>query len=242
MTVALDRLQVTEGIALTGLRGSFEDAGGFSGRFAAAVNGGALVQGTVVPRGGRWAVRILGEDAGAVLASAGLLAGAEGGTLDLTLRPAGAAGTYEGALAIGGLRVRDAPALAQLLNAVSVVGLIQQMAGQGLVFDEVEADFQITPDRITLRRSSAIGAGLGISLDGDYIPATRNVDFQGVLSPFYLINGIGAILTRRGEGLLGFAFTLRGPVEAMRVAVNPLSVFTPGMFREIFRRPPPVTE
>ncbi len=33
-----------------------------------------------------------------------------------------------------------------------------------------------------------------------------------------------------------------GPMGAAQVLVNPLSVFTPGMFREIFRRPPPQVE
>jgi hypothetical protein len=65
------------------------------------------------------------------------------------------------------------------------------------------------------------------------------MDFQGVLSPFYLLNGVGAILTRKGEGLIGFNYTLGGTSDAVRVGVNPLSALTPGMFREIFRRPPP---
>jgi hypothetical protein len=62
---------------------------------------------------------------------------------------------------------------------------------------------------------------------------------QGVLSPIYILNGIGSLFTRRGEGLIGFNFNLTGPASNPTVAVNPLSVFTPGMFREIFRRPPP---
>jgi len=60
-----------------------------------------------------------------------------------------------------------------------------------------------------------------------------------VISPLYLINGIGSILTRRGEGLIGFNFNVRGATDAPQVSVNPLSALTPGMFREIFRRAPP---
>lgn len=243
MSVALDRLQVTEGIALTGFRGEFQATGGFAGQFTAALNGQAPVLGTVAPVEGQTAVRIQSEDAGAVLGAAGLIQNAAGGIMDLALFPAGAEGTYDGNLSItGGLRVHDAPALASLLNAVSVVGLIQQMAGQGLVFDEVMADFRIDPERITVLRSSAIGPGLGLSLDGIYRIADASVDFQGVISPFYLINAVGAILTRRGEGLIGFNFTLRGPVRQPQVMVNPLSALTPGMFREIFRRPPPTVD
>ena len=50
------------------------------------------------------------------------------------------------------------------------------------------------------------------------------------------------MLTRRGEGLFGFNYTIRGTVERPQIGVNPLSILTPGMFREIFRRPPPVLE
>jgi hypothetical protein len=242
MTVALDRLQVTEGIALTGFRGEFNAGDALDGRFTAGVNGAAAVTGTIVSPGGRIAARITSAEAGAVLRAAGFLDTAEGGEMDLTLLPAGPEGSYDGTLAITGLRVREAPALASLLNAISVIGLLQQLGGQGLVFDEVEAEFRIDPDRITVLRSAAIGVGLGLSLDGVYTAADRNMDFQGVVSPFYLLNGIGAVLTRRGEGLVGFNFTLRGPLGDPRVGVNPLSILTPGMFREIFRRPPPVLE
>ncbi len=242
LTLQLDRLQVTEGIALTGFRGEFTDQGGLSGNFTAVLNGRAPVQGTVVPMSGRTAVRIISANSGEVLAAAGFLDDAQGGGFDLTLLPAGEEGSYDGTLQIEGLRVRNAPALASLLNAISVVGLLQQMAGQGLVFDEVQADFRLTPDHVVLRSASAVGAGLGISLDGVYTLASGEMDFQGVVSPFYLFNAIGSVLTRRGEGLIGFNFTLRGPMGATQVTVNPLSVFTPGMFREIFRRPPPMVE
>lgn len=63
---------------------------------------------------------------------------------------------------------------------------------------------------------------------------------QGVISPVYLLNGFGAVLTRRGEGLFGFNYTLRGTADDPQVQVNPLSILTPGMFRELFRAPAPV--
>ncbi len=135
--------------------------------------------------------------------------------------------------------VRDAPVLASLLNAISVVGLLQELGGQGLYFSQVDAEFRIAPDSITLVRSSAVGPALGISLDGIYTLASKTMDFQGVVSPVYLLNGVGAMLTRRGEGLFGFAFRLRGPVDDSRITVNPLSALAPGFLREMFRRPAP---
>ena len=35
----------------------------------------------------------------------------------------------------------------------------------------------------------------------------------------------------RDEGLFGFTYGLTGPVAAPRVAVSPLSILTPGVFR-----------
>jgi hypothetical protein len=239
MTVALDRLQISETIALTDMQASFEPGRELVGTFTARVNGGQRVEGDLSPSRHGSAVRVQSDDAGAVLRSADLFTTAEGGSFFLSLVPAAAESTYDGDLRIEGLRLRDAPALASLLNAVSVLGALQQLSGQGLVFDEVQADFQIDPQKITVTRSSATGVGLGISLDGIYTLATKNMDFQGVLSPFYLLNSVGEVLTRRGEGLIGFNFNLIGPYDTYEIKVNPLSVLTPGMFREIFRRPPP---
>ena len=58
---------------------------------------------------------------------------------------------------------------------------------------------------------------------------------RGVISPVYIINSIGAGLTRKGEGLLGFNYSLRGTTEDPKVSVNPLSALMPGGLREIFR-------
>lgn len=239
MRVALDRLQVTDGIALTAVRGDFAMQGGFQGDFEAAINGGARVEGTLVPLSGGTGVRLQSSDAGAVLRSANLFETAGNGTLDLTLAPTGRQGEFDGSLEIDNLRIRDAPALASLIDAISVIGLLQQLDGQGLLFSDVDATFRIAPGQITILQSSAVGPGLGISLDGYYAPAERRMDFQGVLSPLYLFNGVGSVLTRPGEGLFGFSYRLTGPVGDHRLQVNPLSVLTPGMFREIFRRPAP---
>ncbi|PYE85794.1 AsmA-like C-terminal region-containing protein [Pseudoroseicyclus aestuarii] len=238
--VALDDLRVADGIGLTEFRGSFDGQGGLSGRFDARVNGGTPITGLVVPDRRGTAVRVQAADAGAALRDTGLFATARGGRMDLTLRPEGAAGTYDGSLTVSDIRLRDAPVMAQLLDAVSVVGLLQQLDGQGLVFDDVEADFRLTPETVTLRQASATGPGLGISLDGVYTFGSQRMDFQGVLSPFYFLNQLGEGLTRAGEGLLGVTFTLGGTPARPRVSANPLSALAPGALRDLFRRQAPV--
>jgi hypothetical protein len=239
LDVRLDRLRISDGIALTDFRGEFGSRGGFNGRFVAAVNDMALVEGIVAPAETGSAFRITSENAGAVMAAAGIFDKGRGGALDMTLFPRGPKGEYNGTATFTRLRVQGAPALAELLSAVSVVGLLEQMNGEGLAFNNGEVRFILTPKAVEITQGSAVGASLGISFAGLYLNGSGRIDLQGVISPIYLVNGVGQILTRRGEGLFGFNYRLTGTTDAPEVSVNPLSVLTPGMFRELFRQRPP---
>ncbi|MEO3413980.1 AsmA-like C-terminal region-containing protein [Roseovarius sp. CAU 1744] len=242
VTLALDRLQISDGIALWDMRAQLDTSRGTDGTFTGKINGGALITGRVVPQGGRSAFRIQSENAGAVMVSAGLLQNARDGKMDLVLTPAPEKGSYDGQLGIDDFRIRDIPSMAALLNAVSVIGILEQLQSDGLHFNRVDARFHLSPDRVALIEGSATGASLGISMDGYYYMASKQMDMQGVFSPVYLVNALGGIFTRRGEGLFGFTYTIKGPAAQPRVSVNPLSALTPGMFRELFRRDPPRIE
>ncbi len=237
--LALDRLVISAGITLTNFQGRFATRGGLSGTFTAGVNGQAEVRGDVVPADGGNAFRITSDNAGAVIAAAGIFENGRGGSLDMTLTPRGPEGQYNGIATFSRMRVRGAPALAELLSAVSVVGLLEQMNGEGLAFSNGEVRFVLTPDAVEISQGSAVGASLGISFAGLYLTAGGQLDLQGVISPIYLVNGVGQIFSRRGEGLFGFNYRLTGTADAPDVSINPLSVLTPGMFREIFRTAPP---
>jgi hypothetical protein len=237
--VRLDSLRITEGIRLTDFRGAFDTNAGLSGDFVASVNGLAEIAGAVAPVGDGTAVRITSQNAGAVMAAAGIFDKGRGGNLDMTLVPRGPKGEYAGKATFTRLRVQGAPALAELLSAVSVVGLLEQMNGAGLAFNNGEVTFVLTPKAVEITQGSAVGASLGISFAGLYLTGSGQIDLQGVISPIYLVNGVGQILTRRGEGLFGFNYRLTGTSTDPNVAVNPLSVLTPGMFRELFRQRPP---
>ncbi len=240
LNIRLDRVQVTEGIALTELRAELTTPGGLSGQFRGNVNGGPPVAGTLVTTAQGAAVRLRADDGGAVLRAAGLYENAYGGEMQLLLQPTEGAGNYSGQLTIMSPRLRNAPAMAELLNVISVVGLLEQLGGDGINLGEVEARFRLTPRAVVIDQGTAVGPSMGISMDGLYDIANRRFDMQGVVSPLYLVNGvIGALFAPRREGLFGFSYRLTGTPENTNVSVNPLSILTPGIFREIFRRPPP---
>ncbi len=235
LQVRLNRLQVSEGIALNDFKGDFTTYDGLRGTFTGVLNGQTPVRGRVEPRDGRSAFHVEADDAGGVFRAAGILNQGHGGSFRLSLLPAEGEGKFDGTLKVKNTRVKDAPAIAALLNAVSVVGLIDEMSGQGIQFSEVEARFRLEPDRLVLHESSATGPSIGLSMDGIHNLKTGVLNMRGVISPVYLINAVGSILTRKGEGMIGFSYTLKGPASKPSVQVNPLSGLAPGMFREFFR-------
>lgn len=239
ISLALDRLIVSEGIAFSGLRAELGTQGGLNGRFTGLLAGQAPVSGVLAPSANGTAIRLQAADAGAALRASGLLQSARQGQLDLTLVPLRGQGRYDGRFRISNLRVQGASGLASLLSAISVVGLLEQLDGQGIAFGEVTGEFTLEPRGITLRRGSAVGPSLGISMAGVYDLRSRRIDMQGTISPVYFLNAIGQIFSRQGEGLFGFNYRMSGPASEPGVTVNPLSILTPGMFREIFRANPP---
>lgn len=243
LALNLKEFRVTDTIRLNAFRGDFTlGARGVNGQFTAQLGGEVAVSGGVAPEAFGTGIRVVSSDAGGALRAAGVFESARGGTVDLRLTPRAEEGFYDGRAVISDLRVKNANVLADLLNAISVVGLLEQLNGSGIVFNTAEADFVLSPTQVKINRSSAVGASMGVSMEGTYQTETGALRMGGVVSPIYLLNGIGAILTRKGEGLFGFTYRLDGTADDPRVGVNPLSILTPGMFREIFRRPPPKSE
>ncbi len=237
---ALDQIRVTDSIALTNARGRVQTSGGVNGQFRGRLNGQTPISGVLVPQAAGMAMRIQAENAGGVFRSAGVLRHAEGGRFDMTLQPTGRAGFFRGRVVAENIRVKRAPAMLALVNAVSLVGLVTELTGNGLLFTKVEADFELAPTHIKVIKSSAVGPSIGLSMDGVYDLRNSRLDMRGVLSPIYALNVVGSVLTRKGEGLIGFAFNLRGTADDPDVSVNPLSGLAPGFLREIFRREAPL--
>ncbi|MEM9970011.1 MAG: AsmA-like C-terminal region-containing protein [Pseudomonadota bacterium] len=242
VSVDLDTLVVTDNQRLSPFRGDLTAlGGGLSGDFQGRLNGGTVVRALLAPTSRGTSVRLQANDAGGILRDANLTPNATGGTMDIVLTPVGNGqrGTYDGQFLIEGISLQDAPVMAALLDAASVVGLLQQLGGAGIRFDTVDGRFGLTPTRLSFRDVAATGASLGISANGIYDMAAGALDIEGVVSPFYFLNAFGALVSRRGEGLFGMNYSITGETARPRITVNPLSMLTPGGFRAIFRRAPP---
>ena len=238
--IYLDELKLYEEQVITGFTAALEATG--KGKFSGSLNDLASFDGVLERVEEGYSIRANSNNAGSFIRALGAAKAADGGTAQLNLRHLKNSSGMQGKLKIKNIRLRNMPALLELLDAISIVGLLDQLQGPGLVLNEIEADFVNLPDQIKFERASAFGPSIGISLEGYYAKATNDLNMQGVLSPLYVVNAIGSIFTRKGEGLLGFNYRLKGNADRPEVLVNPLSIFTPAIFREIFRRPVPNLE
>jgi hypothetical protein len=72
-----------------------------------------------------------------------------------------------------------------------------------------------------------------INIGGTYVP------MSGLMRAPAEIPLLGPVLTGpRGEGLFGITFAIQGPMARPNVIVNPLSLLTPGITRELFQMTP----
>lgn len=243
VSVALDRIMISESMELNGLDGKFTFGGGLSGTFTASVNDGARVFGGVRPRTGGSAIGLSADNAGAVLRSAGIIRNLYDGSFRLRLDPDTDSSRYVGRLAINDARARDMPALGELLNYLSVAGILDQLGGEGILFSNVEAEFTVGDDGIELTRGMAVGSAIGLTMTGTYDFSSSMMNMEGVVTPFYLINRIFSSIAPlssllgigRGEGIGAITYRMRGASENPSITVNPVSVLTPGYLRDIFR-------
>lgn len=239
ITARLERLQATDSQRLTNVSAELTQAGGLKGSFTGMLNGQAQVTGFLDPAKYGTKITLTARDAGRVVQAAGLLDESREGELIMTLDPLPQEDSYAGRAEISGIRVQSAPELAELLSLASVVGLLDQMAGgQGILFAQTESEFTVRPGQITVHSGSAEGPSLGITLDGIYDTEAKTLDMEGVISPVYFLNALGQVVARKGEGLFGFNYALTGTADDPDVSVNPLSIFTPGALRDIFRKRP----
>ena len=135
--------------------------------------------------------------------------------------------------------VKDAPLFTQILNATSLVGLVNTLRGKGIRFQTLRANVAFTPNKIEIKDSFASGTSLGVSTEGAIDRNSDQISIKGMIVPAYILNRIidqipvvGRILTGgEKEGLLAAEYLISGTRDEPVVSVNPLTAFTPGFLR-----------
>lgn len=194
-------------------------------------------------RGGR---RLTGssDDAGELLRGLDYVRSMQGGKLSVQAQydDAQPDRPLTGTANIEEFRIRDAPALGKLLQAMTLYGLVQVMQGPGLGFTRLIAPFRLTDDALELTDARAFSPSLGLTVKGRLDLAAQRIDMQGTIVPAYFFNSllgniplVGKLFSpERGGGVFAASYAVRGRLDDPDVSVNPLAALTPGFLRGLF--------
>ncbi|MDE2514568.1 MAG: hypothetical protein KGL12_00940 [Rhodospirillales bacterium] len=183
-------------------------------------------------------------DAGGLLRALDVLGSMQGGTLTL-------AGQYDdttqaaplsGTATIEDFRIKGAPALGRLLQAMTLYGLVDVVSGPGLAFHRLTAPFTLADDVLTLHDARAFSASLGLTAKGTLDLANRQAALSGTIVPAYFFNTLlghipllGRLFSpEQGGGVFAASYQVDGPLDDPKVSVNPLAALTPGALRGLF--------
>jgi hypothetical protein len=245
LSARLGELIVSDDRALSDVTATAVRHGGRWSRLQLTGNlsGGAPLQVSLTPRGGRREIKVTSDDAGAVARALDIFVNGDGGTLearavirdDLPGRP------IEGQVIVDRFRVRRAPVLAGILTVGSLTGVVDLLNGEGISFARFVAPFTMAEKKVTLEKARAYGPALGVTLDGVIDREAHTVDIEGTIVPAYTINSLlgkipvlGDIFVgREGGGIFAFTYSAKGPTRDPRVVVNPLAALAPGILRRM---------
>ncbi len=132
-------------------------------------------------------------------------------------------------------KVKKVPILAKLLTLASFQGIADLLTGEGIRFEEFEMNYSTKDKLITIDEIYSIGPSISILMEG-YIQLNELISLRGTLVPATTINkvigkikGIGNILVgkKKGEGVFGVSFKIKGPPKNLKTTVNPIKTLTP---------------
>jgi hypothetical protein len=207
-----------------------------------------------VDRSNRARVRQLvaeSDDAGAAFELVGFYPNARGGRMRLIVNLDGSGPAEKtGVLAVERFGILGDPIVSEM--AAAPEGGIQGRRVQNrtaravrevIAFDWMKVPFSVGHGQFAMKNAELRGPLVGAVLNGSANFSTQRVDLWGTYIPLQGLNSalggipvLGQILAGpRGEGMLGMTFAVRGAMAEPEFLVHPLSLVTPGIFREMFQ-------
>jgi len=199
-------------------------------------------------------VTLSAEDAGTFIRIFTGFSSIQGGTLDAEVSfppddPAQADKSgktppydYMGTVSLSDFVVMDQPFFARLFAAGSFDGPLRLLKGEGIPIAKVSAPFSSRSKVVTIKDGRASGSSIGGTFEGLVDRRSERIELTGTMVPAYGLNGalgsvpiLGDILaSRKGEGVFGVTYAVKGNLNEPSLSTNPLSLLTPGILRRIF--------
>ncbi len=144
---------------------------------------------------------------------------------------------------IKNFQVKEMPFLARLLQLASLSDTISALSGDGLYFNQWESSVTYNDGIFTMSNGRLQGNTISMTMKGTIDLGQQKINLTGILVPFsWLIPKVSNIpilnkffTDEEGNSLFGFIYNIDSTLTQTDIRVNPLSILTPGIFRNIFQ-------
>ena len=189
------------------------------------------------------------KDAGASLALVNIYSKMRGGNLKSQLTRNGN-GPFEGEVKLKKFTVIGEERLSSLAAAPvtdrslqSASGKLRELNLQEVRFDNMEATITKSTGYLGVKSGRIRNNQIGLTFDGVLFDQQNQMNVRGTFMPLFAVSRvigaipiIGDILSNgKNSGLIGITYRLRGAANNPQMAVNPLSIMAPGVFKQIFQ-------
>lgn len=198
----------------------------------------------IKPTGKRHTLMVESDNAGALLSALDISNHIQNGTLSVSA----VMDTEKGKAVAGGvIRMHDfiavkTPLLGKLLTLASFQGIVDALEGKGINFKKFEAPFALQDGIITVSNAKSSGSSVGITAEGTINTNTDILNLNGTVIPAQGVNNlinnipvVGSLISGgKDQGFFATRYSIKGPIEDAEISVNPLSIITPGILRNVF--------
>lgn len=184
------------------------------------------------------------NDLGALLRALDLRDTFRGGHLTVEARSEGPIPlhTLSGHIDVQNYVLIGAPPLARVLTVASLTGLVDTLGGNGIRFENLSGDFDLTDGVFRTELVNSYGPALGVTARGSLDFNASQMELEGTLVPAYSLKRVlglipifgQLIIGGEGEGLFAFTYEMNGSFNDPDVAVSGLSALAPAFLRGLF--------
>lgn len=203
----------------------------------------ASMVGELRARDGKPAIVLTSGDAGAMFRFADFYNKIYGGQSTLVIDAPSADGTpQQGTVDVRDFVIRGEPALERVQQAGGPAdhGGTRASREQGTAFIILQAEFNRTPGKFSIREASIYGPTVGATVEGVLDYSGNSVHLTGTYIPAFSLNVIVPNIPLIGpfiapkDGLYAVPFEIVGPASKPTLRVNAIGGAIPGHFRRLF--------
>ncbi|MDG6093892.1 hypothetical protein LOC54_01990 [Acetobacter sp. AN02] len=198
----------------------------------------------ILPDGDKRRLHVMVSDIGHLAQATGAMENIAGGRLVLAgefddTKPAA---PFSGRLTITPFVLRKGPSALIMARNLSIYGWLNAAQDRDFRISRFDLPVSYNDGILKIIDGRAGNGALGATIEGPVNLDKNTLDLDGTVVPVFAVNqlpgmlpGIGSLFApEKGGGLLAMKFHVRGALGSPDFSVSPMTIFLPGVLREVF--------